>query len=71
MNDLIVQFARLWGQYEAYVQNAEDEEISDTLKSYDSEEMLKVISKWADEYEKSDEDDTVDFFEKKLKELVS
>ena len=70
MNDIIIQFARLWGQNEAYILNARDKEISKKLKEYDSEEMLELLTKWAEEYLQSDIEDTVDFFESKLKEIV-
>ncbi len=69
MNDIIVQFARLWGQLEATVLTAEDEDTSDMLKAYDSEEMLKVISEWAEEFAASDEEDTCDFFYSKIELL--
>ncbi len=70
MNDIIVQFARLWGQKESYRQNSKDEKVSDVLKEYDSQEMLSLLTKWADEYSVSDIEDTVDFFETKLKEII-
>ncbi len=70
MNDLIVQFARLWGIKEAYRQSVRDEEISDILKTYDSQEMLSVLTKWATEFPNSYVEDTTDFFEMKLEELI-
>jgi hypothetical protein len=70
MNDIIAQFARLWGQHEAYMQSAKDIVLSEKLKSFDSEEMLHVITGWADEYMKSDIEDSVEFFEKKLEEYM-
>jgi hypothetical protein len=72
MNDIIVQFARLWGMHEATVLTAEDEDISDELKQWDSEELYSLLKKWSDEYEKCTDDiDTVEFFELKVKELMN
>ncbi len=68
--DIIVQFARLWGQLEATVYTVEDEDTSDLLKSYDSEEMLNLLKNWSDEFIKSDTEDTCDFFYTKIKELI-
>ena len=55
----------------------EEEKIAEELKAYDSEEMLKLLSDWAKEYLMESsfllEDeclDTVDFFEKKLADLM-
>ena len=70
MNDLIIQFARLWGQLEAAPITGNDEEIRRILTEYDSEDMLSMISRWADEFMKSDEDDTCDFFYSKVEELT-
>lgn len=69
MNDLIIQFARLWGQYEAYRYSAKDEEISDMLKGYDSLELLGVVHDWAEEYCLTDAEDTVEFFEQKIQAM--
>lgn len=69
MSDIIVAFARLWGQLEATVLTAKDEEISEMLKAYDSEECLNLLTQWKEEYNNTDEDDTCDFFYKKIEEL--
>lgn len=72
MNDLIVQFARLWGQNEILPLcfTKEDEEKANILKSYDSEELKVILSEWAKEYlEDDDYFDIVDFFEMKLDKL--
>jgi hypothetical protein len=69
MDDLIVQFARLWGNYEAHGWSKEELELSEKLKGYDSEEMLEILKVWADEYIESEYDDTVEFFEEKIKNL--
>ena len=69
-SDIIVQFARLWGQLEATVYTIEDEGTSDLLKSYDSKEMLNLLKEWSDEFIKSDIEDTCEFFYNKIKELI-
>ena len=68
--DIIIQFARLWGQKEATVLTARDEDISDALKSYDSEEMTSLLEDWAEEYLVSDTDYVCDFFKGKIEEMV-
>lgn len=79
MNDVIIQFARLWGQKEVLTlcYTKQEEEIAEELKTYDSEEMLKILTSWAEEYLNESkfllEDeylDTVEFFEKKLTDLL-
>ena len=79
VSDIIIQFARLWGQKEILTLGftKEEEKIAEELKAYDSEEMLKILSGWAEEYLMESsfllEDeclDTVDFFEKKLADLL-
>ena len=70
MNDVIIQFARLWGQTEVWRVSVKDEDISDELKGYDSEEMLALLTKWAEEFMAGDEEDTVVFFERKVAELI-
>lgn len=70
MNDLIVQFARLWGQNETYVSTPKEEKISDILRSYDSEECLAILSDWVDEYMESGIEDSCEFFESKLEALA-
>ena len=71
MNDLMIQFARLWGQYEAYRCSAKDEEISDMLKGYDSLELWGIVYDWAEEYCRTDAEDTVEFFERKIEEMYA
>ena len=70
MNDVIVQFARLWGQAETLNLTEEDRKISRETKAYDSMELLDLLTKWAKEYMVSDEEDTCDFFYRKLGELI-
>ena len=69
MKDLVVQFARLWGIHEAGGWSKEEIELAEKLKGYDSEEMTAVLEKWAEEYIEEEFDDTVEFFEEKIKKL--
>ena len=73
MEDLIVQFARLWGQQEVLVINSKDEEISKMLKSYDSIELRNLLQQWSDEFmfDSNENTDTVEFFEEKIEEMYS
>ncbi len=71
MQDIIIQFARLWGQREVLILNEKDERMADMLKSYDSEDLQQLLQLWADEFTNGSEDDTVDFFERKLDELYN
>ena len=72
MDDVIIQFARLWGQREVLVANAKDEKIADMLKSYDSIELRNLLQQWSEEYLFDGEyDDTVDFFEQKIEEMYA
>lgn len=66
MNDVIVQFAILWGEYIGAACSPEELECAEEMKQYDSEELLNLFSAWASEYLAGDEEDTVVFFEKKL-----
>lgn len=69
ITDVVVQFARLWGQKEALVVNAKDKEIADMLKGYDSEEMVKLLIFWDEEYSGNLVEDTCEFFERKIEEM--
>ena len=73
MEDLIVQFARLWGQQEVLIINSKDEEISKMLKSYDSIELRNLLQQWSDEFmfDSNENTDTVEFFEEKIEEMYS
>lgn len=67
MSDLIVQFAVLWG-----IKLADGSERErDELRQWDSEELLDLFTGWVDEYRESDYDDSVDFFEDKIEELLN
>ena len=70
MNDVIVQFAILWGEYIGAACSPEELECAERMKQYDSEELLNLFSAWATEYLKGDEEDTVDFFNVKLAHLL-
>lgn len=67
MSDLIVQFAVLWG---IKLANGSERE-KDELRQWDSEELLDLFTGWLDEYRESDYDDSVDFFEDKVEELLN
>lgn len=70
MDDLIIQFSRLWGQHETLTVTAKDEKISDILKGYDSIELRDLLLQWADEfYSNGEYEDTVEFFEHKVEEM--
>lgn len=66
MNDLIVQFAVLWGQTIGSATTIEETKRAEEMKQYSSDELLPILSNWAREYLNSDIDDTVDFFENKI-----
>lgn len=74
MNDVVVAFARLWGQNEVLVAPWDnyDERVADELKTWDSQECLELLTKWAEEYLLPGQpiEDTVEFFDKKIRELV-
>ena len=67
MSDLIVQFAVLWG---IKLANGSERE-KDELRQWDSEELLDLFTGWVEEYRESDYDDSVDFFEDKIEELLN
>jgi hypothetical protein len=70
MNDLIVQFAILWGEKIASPWSNKETEVAEEMKQYSSEELLPIFSGWAEDYNMSDESDTVIFFEEKLTDLM-
>lgn len=72
MNDVIVQFAVLWGQFIGSAMNEVEAKIADEMKQYDSEELLPILSEWAREYFENEYgiEDTVEFFHEKLCELI-
>ena len=70
MNDIIVQFAVLWGIKIGSPISSKEKEIAKEMKTYDSDKLLDILSGWAEEYIASDMEDTVEFFEKKLTNLM-
>lgn len=60
--DVIVQFAVLWGMYIGSALTPTETERAKKMKEYDSEELLEIFKGWEIEYSKSDEEDTVEFF---------
>lgn len=70
MNDLIVQFSVLWGIAIGSSFSSKEQKLVEEMKTYDSEELLKIFSGWAKEYSKSEVEDTVEFFEEKLTDLM-
>ena len=67
MNEVIVQFAVLWGQTIGSAFSVEELDVSRKMKEYESGELLDIFSAWAEEAE---ERDPVEFFEEKLKGLL-
>jgi len=71
MNDLIVQFAVLWGEFiGSAVLSSKEMRLTEEMKQYNLEELLDIFSGWADEFSNSDEEDTVEFFNEKLADLM-
>ena len=70
MNDIIVQFAMLWGVTIGSALSSKEREIAEEMKTYDSEELLQILSGWAEEYAFANAEDTVEFFETKLTDLM-
>lgn len=70
MNDIIVQFAILWGEHIGSALSSKELEISNEMKAYDSKEVLHLLSAWAEEYMHSEITDTVEFFDSKLTDLM-
>ena len=70
MNDIIVQYAVLWGMKIGSVIGSKEREIAEVMKVYDSVELLEIFSGWAEEYFNSDVEDSVEFFEMKLADLM-
>ena len=71
MNDVIVQFAVLWGQTIGSALSVKEIMLANEMKEYDSEELTQLLSVWATEYRNSDEEDTVEFFQQKLDSLAA
>lgn len=70
MNDLIVQFAILWGTYIGSAIASYELKVQGLSKAYDSEEALAFFTNWACEYEDQEDLDVAEFFYTKLAELA-
>lgn len=72
MNDIIVQFAILWGMRlgDGLLNRHDDYFMQDEMKQYDSQEVMKILTEWAEEYQNGDNEDTVEFFDEKVRCLI-
>ena len=70
MNDIIVQYAALWGMKIGSAISSKEREFAEEMKTYDSVELLEIFTGWAEEYFNSDVEDSVEFFEMKLTDLM-
>ena len=74
-NDLIVQFAILWGTeigLACLSPLSSENEKGKEMKQWDSEELCQLFFSWKAEYLNQDAiEDSTDFFHKKLAELLS
>lgn len=73
--EIVVAFAKLWGirtaDFAWLGKTLEDEKNHQEMESWDSEELLTLLTRWAVEYEQSGVEDTVEFFEGKLETLLA
>ena len=71
-DDLIVMFARMWGQLEVEAAGYSEKtrQLARELSAYDSQELLAITSEWADAFVKSDKPDPTDFFYERIKDLT-
>ena len=66
--EIVVQFARLWGMETA--DSRLDKEKYQCLESYDSEELLELLSVWKNEYFNDENaEDFCEFFNEKIKTI--
>lgn len=63
--DIIVQFAVQWGAIIGEARAKGNDTLVSYLNDYDSEELLDIFNRWANEFTASSCDDTVDFFNQK------
>ena len=70
MNDIVVQYAVLWGMKIGSAIGLKERGIAEEMKAYDSMELLEIFTGWAEEYFNSDVEDSVEFFEMKLVDLM-
>lgn len=66
-NDLVVQFAILWGMDIGSASSSKEVEIANEMKKWNSDELYRLFSEWKDEYLSQDEiEDSVEFFRSKV-----
>ena len=66
-NDLVVQFATLWGMDIGSASSSKEVEIANEMKQWNSDELYRLFSEWKDEYLSQDEiEDSVEFFRSKV-----
>ena len=70
MNDITVQFSVLWGMAIGSAFKPSEIEMAKKMKNYDSQELLKLLSGWADDFLKSNFEDTVDYFTDRLARIL-
>ena len=70
MNDVIVQFAYLLGMTVGSARCAKEKAVAEKMADYNSEELLEILSGWAEAYFEGEETDTVSFFEEKIEDLL-
>lgn len=68
--EIMIQFARLWGQLEASVSTDESRQIAEKLKGFNSEEMMSVLSAWKTDYLCGETQDTAAFFYEELRKCI-
>ena len=70
-DDLIVQFAMLWGMQIGSALSAKEIEIAKEMKQWDSTELLQLFSAWKDEYvSQIEKPDICEFFNEKVTDLL-
>ena len=71
MNEVILQFAVLWGM-NLRPFNAKEADIAEEIKYYDSEELLALLTEWAEDFTNNHIDsDVCDYFDCRLNKLIS
>ena len=70
-NDLLVQFAMLWGMEIGSALSSKEVEIANEMKLWNSDELFSLFSSWKDEYLSQDDlEDSVEFFKEKVTDLL-
>lgn len=73
MNDLIIQFSILWGEFIGSAASGFEIEWAEEMKQYDTEELFNIFSEWTKEFLEENfvaDTDSVEFFGEKLSELM-